>query len=136
MLQEPFEAASLDDLGEVPFTITLDRPDGRKVKVKLHALSESELFEIRHSVGYPTPPVKDIKKVEGEVLEIFNYLDAAFIKATQDADRVLSRRVLAAMLVMDIPGDTLDAKAEQVKRKLGNWAFEYLVGIARRVNSI
>ena len=136
MQQEPIEATSLDDLGDTPFSVTLERPDGKLIKVKLRALSEAEIWKIRRSIVYPNPPVKDIQKIQGEVLETFDYLNPDYIKGTQDGNRQLSRRVLASMFTFPIAGDTLDEKAAEIEKKLGNWAYELLVGVATRVNSV
>lgn len=136
MQSEPIEANTLDDLGDSPFTVTLTRPDGKAVKVKLRAIGEAELWGIRRSVTWPAPPIKDIQKVQNEMVEVYNYLDPAYLKATQDATRLMARRVLASMLLIKIDGETLDEKAAQVEKKLGNWAYESLIGVANRVNSV
>ena len=133
---EPIEATTLDDLGEFIFTAEIPRPDGRIVRVKMRALSDGKAWEIGKSVKWPKPPVTDYKKIEGEALPVYDYQNENYLNTRREADRDLTRRTLAASLVLDIPGETLEEKAQALEKKLGQWAFGYLLSIVNKLVEI
>lgn len=131
---EPKVATSLDDIADVTVTINLTRPDGREVAVQLRALSEGEIWQIRKDVKWPKPPLKDLRKVGGEIVQEFDYLNDDYLQATRAADRDLMRRILVASLVLEIPGDTVEEKCAALEKRLGQWAFNILNDAVNKLN--
>jgi hypothetical protein len=136
MNTEPIDVTSLDDLGEVVFAVEIPRPDGKVVRVRLRALTDAKIWGIRNSITWPTAPVRDYRKTEGDVLPVYDYANADFLKAQSNTDRNLTRRLMAAALEMDIPGDTLEEKAAEVEKKLGQWAAQYIIGVLNKLTDI
>lgn len=133
-MQEPTLAKSLDDIADVTVTINLLRPDGREVAVQLRALSEGEIWQIRRGVKWPKPPVKDFKKVGGDVVTEYDYLNDDYQEGIRAADRNLMRHILVASLMLDIPGETVDEKCATLEKRLGQWAFNILNDAVNKLN--
>lgn len=133
-MTEPMLATTLDDIADVVVTINLTRPDSRAVAVQLRALSEGEIWQIRRGVKWPKPPVKDFKKVGGDVITEYDYFNDDFQEATRAADRDLMRRILVASLVLDIPGETVEEKCAALEKRLGQWAFNILNDAVNKLN--
>src|SRR5512139_316786 len=83
MSTEPLEATSLDDLGEVTFTIDIPRPDGHVVRVRLRTLTDAQVWEIRNSITWPSAPIRDIKRIEGEITPVYDYGNADYLKSNR-----------------------------------------------------
>lgn len=135
-MTEPLRAKSLDDLGEVQFDIPVDRPDGRKIIVPVRALLDHEMWDIRRGVTWPKPPITDFHKVNGEALPVYDRQDKAYLDAMNEADRLLARRNLAASLCLDVEGATLDERAAMIEKKMGRWAFAFLMGVINSINVV
>lgn len=133
-MSEPQIAKSLDDIADVTVTINLKRPDGKTVAVQLRALSEGDIWQIRRSVKWPKPPVKDFKKVGGDVITEYDYLNDDYQEGVRAADRDLMRRILVASLMLDIPGETVDEKCATLEKRLGQWAFNILNDAVNKLN--
>src|SRR3990167_4658785 len=104
--QNIVEAQTLDDLGNVTVSVTIKRPDGKKVVVKLKALSEDEIWNIRRSFKRPRPPLKDVQRVGGNVKEIYDYDNDDYRRALEEWDRQLTSRMVLASLMLSVPGET------------------------------
>lgn len=133
-MTEPMRATTLDDLGEVRFDVPVNRPDGRTVLVPMRTLGDGEMWQIRKSITWPKPPILDFKKLGGEALPVYDYQDKGYLDAQREAQRDLTRRMLAAMLCLDIEGATLEDKAHAVENKIGGWAFDFLLGVVNKLN--
>lgn len=137
-MKEPkkIKATSLDDLSAVNVTVTIKRPDGKKVDVELRSLSEDEMWTIRRSIKYPKPPVGDFKKVGNDVVPQYNYTDQGYQDAIREADRDLAHRTLIAALTLEIAGETLEEKIVTLKSKLGEYAFVSLIEAVKKINIV
>lgn len=129
-------ATSLSELGEVVVDVEVQRPDGVTLAVPLRTLTEAKMREIRASVTWPTPPTVDFKKVGGEVVPILDRNDPAYLAADREADARLSYKALLAALVLDIPGETEEAKLAALRDGLGAYAFAVLLTAVNRINII
>jgi len=127
-------ATSLDDLADVEVIVTLQRPDGRPVDVRLRALTQSEMTAIRRQIKWPEPPVKDFRKVGDEVIPLRNYEDPDYIKAVEDANNRLAGLIFVASLKLEVPGNTPEEKLEQVESRLGQWAAAQLLEATQKIN--
>lgn len=133
-MKEPKTATTLADLGAVSTTVTIRRPDGQRVKVQLRALSEDEIWEIRKSITWPKAPVKDIRKVAGQIGEVLDYQDETYTRAMDEANRLQAQKMMLAGLVLDVPGDTEEARLSHLRKTIGAYAFNVLVKATRRIN--
>lgn len=129
-------AVSLDDLGAVPVTVTLARPDGVRVDVRLRALTADEAARERRAIKWPAPPIVDYKKIGGEVLPLYNREDPAYLAAVSEANNDYARRIFLSCLILEIPGDTAEEKLDAIKAKLGHYAAQQLVEATQRLNFV
>lgn len=129
-------ATSLSELGEVTVEVEVQRPDGVVLAVPLRTLTEAKMREIRASVVWPTPPVVDMKKVGGEVVNVYDRNDPAYLAADREADALLSYKALLAALDLDIPGDTEAERLAALQNGLGAYAFAVLLTAVNRINVI
>ncbi len=133
-MQEPIKAKSLDDLGDVIVTVTIRRPDNKRVDVELRALSEPEVTDIRHSIDWPDlPPVKDY---DGKGNPIRNYDDKDYRKRVGDTNLLFAQKCLLAMIQIDIPGETESDKLKELKKKMGQYALSQLIRAIDKINNI
>ncbi len=130
------EAISLDDLGTEPIKVTIKRPDGKRVAVKLRPLSEEEIWIIRRGIKRVKPPIKDVQKVGGVVKEIYDYDNDDYRAQVEEADRLLFNRMLLASLVLEIPGDDDEARLVYLTRTLGKYAYTQLINAVQRLNIV
>ena len=127
-------ATTLDDLSDVIVEATIPRPDGKMITVRLKTLSGEQVWEVRRAIKWPKPPVKDYRKTGGEVLPIYDYEDATYVAAQEDASRELGYRHLLLSLQIDIPGETFEEKLEALRTRLGQWALNSLLSVSNRLH--
>ena len=132
---EPIIIDNLDQLSDVVVEVTIKMPNGQDGIVQVKALSASTVRDIRRLVKWPAPPIKDYKKFGNEATPIYDYNDAAYKAADEDADQELARRMLVASLVMTIPGETVDEQCKAIEDRLGQFAYMYLVNAVNRINT-
>lgn len=135
-MPEPILATTLDDLGTTPVRVTLRRPDGREIAVLVKPLSEEELWQLRRTITWPKPPIKDFQKVNGRVTEVLDYDSPDYVRGVQEADRLLAHRVLLAALQIAIPGETEDEQITALKQGMGGWAWRALLTVSNRLNAV
>ena len=126
-VDENVTAATFDDFGSFTNTFTLRRPDGRQFSVTLRALTDADTEGIRAKISWPQRSgfIKDfIREAGKQPVPVYN--DEAFEAAERVANSLLASRMLASSIVMDIPGETLEEKADALKSKLGSWASREL----------
>ena len=135
-MNEPMVATTLDDLGTTPVLVTLTRPDGKIIRVAVKPLSEEELWQLRRTITWPKPPIKDFQKVNGRVTEVLDYDNPDYVRGLQEADRLLAHRVLLAAVQIAIPGETEDEKISALKNRMGGWAWRALLQVSNRLNAV
>lgn len=128
-------AKSLEDLGEETVVVTIPKPNGALVSVVLRVLSEQDIWDIRHAMTWPKPPV-DLQKVNGAVKRIPNYDDSAYLEAVRVADRDFSIKILMAALVLDIPGETEDERIKTLRKRMGQRTFNFLVDAVNKLTLV
>jgi len=133
---EIIEARTLADLGAVPVYVTIRRPDGRQVEVKLKALTEAQMWEIRRAVKWPRPPVKDLRKVNGQVVQDLDYENEDYLNGLNEANRRLGLKVLLGCLQLAIPGETEAEQMAALQDTLGQYAVSVLVEAAQHLNIV
>jgi hypothetical protein len=134
MSQEPITARTLDDLSEIEIYITITRPDGQKVDVPLRAMTGEEVWKIRRTITWPKPPIKDFQKIRGKVEPIYDEQNADYQAALEDANRLLSYRMMLGSLKIEIPGATEEERLANLMNRLGQWAFNHLLAATSRLN--
>jgi len=136
-MEPVFEATSLDDLGAVEITVVIPRPDGKRVAVRLHALSDEEVWQIRASLKRVSPPVKDIQRVNGKVTTVHDYDSPDYTRAVEGQNRDFAARCMIRMLVsVTVPGETEDERVKYFQTKVGAYAFSCLLKEANRINNV
>lgn len=129
---EPITATSLDDLAEVVVKVEIARPDKSIILVPMRSLPESEIFALRQSIKWPTPPPGEFKK-SGPVL---NYQDEGYQTAMGEANRKLQYLVFLHGLQLSIPGETDEEKLTTLESRLGNYAYMQLIRASNRLNIV
>jgi len=109
-------ATSLDDGMTYEAEIVVELPNDKAIIYKMRTLSVGEWDDIGRTVPQPGAPVSGFKK--GSAEPIYNERDAGYLAACAAADAERSWRRLAAALLIDIPGDTLEQKAEAIGTKM------------------
>jgi hypothetical protein len=132
---EPIQIDDLDQLGNIVVAVTLPLPDGREAVVKLRPLTAKEVRDIRRSIEWPEPPVKDFKKDTGNVAPVYDFQNKEYKRRDEEADALLVKKMLVASLLMRIPGETTDEKCAALDERLGQFAITYLVNVMNRINT-
>ena len=131
------EATSLDDLGAVPVTVIIPRPDGRHVAVHLHALTDEEVWQVRIGLKRISPPVKDIQRINGKVTTLYDYDSLDYLRSVESQNRDFAARCIVRMLAgISVPGETEDEQVKNFQSRIGSYAFSYLLREANRINNI
>ena len=130
---EPIFAQSLDDLGAVPVTITIPRPDGKSVDVRLRALSEQEIWDIRKSIVWPKAPIINVSK-DGR--ETYDFNNESYLAAFDEASRLQAHKMLLKTLSFPIPGETEAEQIEALQKRMGQYAFTILIRAVNEINIV
>ena len=131
------EATSLDDLGAVPVTVIIPRPDGRHVAVHLHALTDEEVWQVRIGLKRISPPVKDIQRINGKVTTLYDYDSLDYLRSVESQNRDFAARCIIRMLTgINVPGETEDEQIKNFQSRIGSYAFSFLLREANRINNI
>ena len=131
------EATSLDDLGAVPITVIIPRPDGRHVAVHLNALTDEEVWQVRAGLKRISPPVKDIQRVNGKVTTLYDYDSPDYQRSVESQNRDFAARCIIRMLTgINVPGETEDEQINNFQSRIGSYAFSFLLREANRINNI
>lgn len=129
---EPINALSLDDLGAVFVAVTLHRPDGQPVVVRLRALTEDDIWTLRRKIEWPKPPVADMTKTG----PVYNYQDKDYRDAIAAAERRMANLMILTSLQFAVPGDDENARLETLQAKLGGYAHTQLIETVNRINTV
>ena len=131
------EATSLEDLGAVPVTVIIPRPDGRRVAVHLNALTDEEVWQVRAGLKRISPPVKDIQRVNGKITPLYDYDSPDYLRSVESQNRDFAARCIIRMLTgINVPGETEDEQVKNFQAHIGAYAFSYLLREANRINNI
>lgn len=104
------------DLGPKFMTFTVKSPEGEDFELRIKTMTEADVNEVNAGVDDPQPPTVDkfVSKEKGYVKEK-NFEDPDYVKKNRDAGRLRMYRLLAAAVDLEIPGDTLEAKAKALQ---------------------
>ncbi len=133
------KVTTFEDLGEVVTDVKLTRPDGRVLLVPMRTLSEQEVYELALKFPMPKPPLGEPGRWDGPnnpVSQKPKYDDPGYIKAMEDRNNAYSRRMIVRSLLMELPGDTEEAKAAALEKNIGAWASRQLVTCLNRMLGI
>ena len=125
---------SLDELSEVTILVTIPHPDGHKIRVPMTALSNDKVWAIRRQTKWPKPPQVDAQRVNGKIVPVYNEQDETYQHALEDANLGQNYRLLLASLQIAIPGETDEEKLDNLRRRLGQWALNYLLSACERIH--
>src|SRR3990172_4754850 len=107
------EATSLDDLGAVPVTVIIPRPDGMHIAVHFHALTAEEVGQVRIGLKRISPPVKDIPRINGKVTTLCDYDSPDYLRSVESQNRDFAARCIVRMLTgINVPGETEEEKVK------------------------
>jgi hypothetical protein len=119
---------TLIDLAPRTMLVPIKAPDGEEYEVALKMVSETELDEINATVPEPQPKVIDHIGRDGKQTKERLTEDPEYLAAVKKANNERTYRTLAAVLVMDIPGDTFAQKAESLRKNgVMIWAFRQIM---------
>jgi hypothetical protein len=118
-------ATSLADGLTYEATIVVELPNNQGMYYKLHTLTISEWNEIGSAVPQPQPPVSGFDGKQ----PIYNERDPGYLTACGNADLERNLRRLAAAVQIDIPGETLEEKAEALHKMDSNVARQLLAAL-------
>ncbi len=119
---------TLIDLAPRTMLVPVKSPDGEDFEVAMKMISETELTEINATVPEPQPKVIDHIGREGKVTKEKLTEDPEYLAKVRETNNERTYRTLAAVLVMDIPGDTYAEKAAALRKNgVMVWAFKQLM---------
>jgi hypothetical protein len=106
------------DLGPKFAVYPVESPDGDQYELRIKIMTEADVNAVNAGVDEPQPPVvhKFVSKEKGYQDEK-NFEDEAYKKAVSEAGRLRMYRLLASAVDLEIPGDTIAAKAEALQKE-------------------
>lgn len=116
--------AILSDLEAATINMVITLADNSEVTLPMKMLPQYRMLELTAQIRDPNPPLIDYGQ-GGK--PIFNYEDPAYIAGVEQAAFKRNSILIAEMVLIDIPGDTLEAKAEYIRTKFDPLVTEQIV---------
>lgn len=119
------------DLGPKYMTFVIQSPEGDDYELRVKTMTEADVNAVNDGVDDPQPPVRErfISKDKGYVKEK-DFEDADYKKKSQEAGRLRMYRLIAAAIDLEVPGDTLEAKAKALQENgIPAWLLARAVNI-------
>lgn len=129
-MTDEIRRGTLEDLKTADVNVIIELADGEEVSYPMRTLSYMEYNRIRWSVPDPTPPPMGVDK-NGRPL--YDWNNAGFLRAKQEAELQRQYKVLLASLKLDIPGEDEAAKLTFLQNDLDTSIGQQLMLIAIRM---
>lgn len=117
--------AILADLEHATITLIITLMDDSEVTLPMKMLPQYRMMELTTNIPDPLPPIKDYKLPGGDPIYDFN--DKTYIADRERATFNRNSAIIAESLLIDIPGETVDAKAAYVREKFDTLVLEQIV---------
>ena len=124
---EQVKRATFADLIAQSYEFEIISPGGETLLFELRALTYDERARIDFERNpRPRAPVKEIKKVDDQFYEIYDYQEPGYRQKMADwLNRQIRLHILTALTGLDIPGETDDERLESLNQ-FGGWALDGL----------
>lgn len=110
--------ATLSDLECANITLIVPLHDEKEVAVPIRMVSQYRRMQINAMVAEPTPPTVDGNRAaDGTINWVKNFSDPNYLMAATEANFKRNSMVMAEMIQLALPGDTLDEKGQYIREK-------------------
>jgi len=122
----PPPAASLSDLECSTITVVITLADDSEVTVPMKLIPQFRMMQLNAMIPSAIAPIVDYKAADKPV---YNYNDPAYVAAANEVYFKRNCLNLAEMVLMPIPGDTLEERATYIREKFDPLVTDQLVSV-------
>lgn len=123
---EPPQKAILSDLECATITVVITLADDNEVTVPMKMIPQYRMMQLSAMIPSAVPPLVDYA-AGGK--PVYNYNDAVFVAAVGKVNFERSCLMLAEMVKLDIPGETLEEKAAYIRETFDPIVTDQLVSV-------
>lgn len=116
--------AKLDDLEVATINMVITLADNSEVTLPMKMIPRFKMLQLTASIPDPEPPLIDYGK--GGV-PIYNRNDATYLAGCEQASFKRNSILIAEMVLIELPGETLEQKAEYIRDKFDPLVTEQIV---------
>lgn len=121
------QKATLGDLECATITVIVSLADESEVIVPMKMIPQYRMMQLSAMIPSAMPPMVDIQ--HGTQKPIYNYADPAFVAAVGEVSFKRNCLMLAEMVKIDIPGETLEEKAKYIQETFDPIVTDQLIGV-------
>lgn len=121
------QKATLSDLECALITVVITLADDSEVTVPMKMIPQYRMMQLSAMIPSAMPPMVDIQ--HGTQKPIYNYSDPAFVAAVGKVQFERNCLMLAEMVKIDIPGETLEGKATYIRETFDPIVTDQLVNV-------
>lgn len=121
------QKATLADLECAMITVVIQLADDTEVTVPVKMIPQYRMMQLSAMIPSALPPVVDIQ--HGTQKPVYNYNDPAFVAQVGEVQFKRNCLMLAEMVKIDIPGETLDDKALYIRENFDPIVTDQLVNV-------
>lgn len=123
----PTQMATLDDLECATITVEIELADEARVILPMKMIPQFRMMQLSAMIPSATPP-QPIDFISGG-RPVYNYNDPAYIASVNEVTFKRSALMLAEMVCIDIPGNTLEEKALYIREKFDPLVTDQLIAV-------
>lgn len=129
--EKPVVAAILSDLECSTITVVVTLADDAQVTVPMKLIPQYRMMQLNAMIpAAPLPaPTDAVKKADGTIDWKINYNDPTYIAASNEVWFKRNCLNLAEMVLLPIPGDTLEDRAQYIREKFDPLVTDQLVSV-------
>jgi hypothetical protein len=125
------QKATLLDLECATITVVVTLADDAEVTVPMRLIPQYRMMQLSAMIpsAVPPQPVDAVKAADGGVKWIYNYNDPAYIAEASEVAYKRNALMLAEMIQIDIPGETLEECATYIRDKFDPLVTDQLTSV-------
>jgi len=124
------QMATLSDLECSTITVVVTLADENEVAIPVKLIPQWRMMQLSAMIPSAVPPVTDgAKQPDGSVKWVYNYSDAGYLAAASEVGFKRNTLMLAEMVQMEIPGETLEKRAEYIRERFDPLVTDQLVSV-------
>lgn len=120
------QTATLSDLECATITVVVTLADDAEVTIPVRMIPQYRMMQLSAMIPSAVPPLVDYAS-GGK--PIYNYADSVFVAAVGEVTFKRNCLMLAEMVQMQLPGDTLEDKATYIREKFDPLVTDQLVSV-------
>lgn len=120
------QIATLSDLECATITVIVELADASTVSVPMKMIPQYRMMQLSAMIPSAVPPLRDIAPGGKPV---YNYEDSAYIANVGKVNFERSSLMLAEMISLSIPGETLEERATYIREKFDPIVTDQLVNV-------